>query len=192
MSKRTYLVGIFSLAIALALTAGCVPLPNQAGVIGAGAPLPVATTAVVAPLSTLAAGVGSATAEVGTSLPPGTSGPLGSETPAPTKTEVVPGQDLRITLDDNGKTLTFQPGQRFLLYLGEGYTWDLNISDQNVIRRVPGVMVIRGAQGLFDAVQAGTTTITAVGDPACRQSQPPCAMPSRAFEVRIVVTPATA
>lgn len=192
MSKRTYLVGILSLVIALAMSAGCVPLPNQAGAIGAGAPLPVATTAVVAPLSTLAAEVGSATAEVSTSLPPSTSGPLGSRTPAPTGTAVAPGQDLRITLDDSGKTLTFQPGQRFLLYLGEDYTWDLNISDLNVIRRVPGVMVIRGAQGLFDAVQAGTTTITATGDPACRQSQPPCAMPSRAFEVQIVVAPATA
>jgi hypothetical protein len=74
-----------------------------------------------------------------------------------------------------------------LLKLGEQYDWAVAISDQNVVSRVKNIAVVRGAQGVYDALRAGTVTLTATGDPACRQSQPPCMMPSRVFMVTIVV-----
>ena len=93
----------------------------------------------------------------------------------------------RITLADNGKTVTFTAGQTFLLFLGENYNWSLSITDQNVISRVKNIAVIRGAQGVYDVLQAGTTMLSATGDPTCRDQQPACEMPSIQFQVTIVV-----
>jgi hypothetical protein len=104
--------------------------------------------------------------------PPVTSQPSGSQT---------------VTLDDQGKTITLAVGERFLLNLGEGYNWEVSISDQAVVSRVIGITVIRGAQGVYQAHQAGSITLSATGDPLCRQSQPACGMPSRLFSVTIIV-----
>jgi hypothetical protein len=100
----------------------------------------------------------------------------------------VPDQGTNITLKDQGQTIQLKVGQRFLLYLGtDTYDWSVDIENQSVVSRVMGVMVIRGAQGLFEARSPGTTTLTATGDPLCRQSQPACAMPSILFHVTLVV-----
>ena len=111
-------------------------------------------------------------------------------TPEPTiSTPVVPtdiGQKT-ITLGDQGKTIELTVGERFLLQLGEGYTWDVTISDQNVVSRVKNILVVRGAQGIYNALQAGTVTLSASGDPVCRQTKPPCAMPSILFSITIIV-----
>lgn len=80
-------------------------------------------------------------------------------------------------------------GQSFLLNLGDQYDWNINVADQTIVSRVKNIAVIRGAQGVYDAVKAGTTTLTAMGDPMCRQSKPACAMPSIFFEVTLVVEP---
>ena len=92
-----------------------------------------------------------------------------------------------VTLDDQGKTIQMAVGQSFLLKLGEDYEWEVTVSDQSVVSRVKNIAVVRGAQGVYDALHAGTVTLTATGDPACRQSQPPCAAPSRLFTMTIVV-----
>jgi hypothetical protein len=92
-----------------------------------------------------------------------------------------------VTLADEGQTLTFQVGQSFLLFLGENYNWSATVGDSAVVGHVPNVFVIPGSQGLFQARQPGHTTLTATGDPACRQAQPPCAAPSMVFSVQIVV-----
>jgi hypothetical protein len=92
-----------------------------------------------------------------------------------------------VTLDDNGKTISLQVGQQFLLDLGEEYTWTVTVADPAIVSRVVNVTVIRGAQGLYEAHQAGSTTLTAVGDPVCRQAQPPCAAPSIQFQIDITV-----
>jgi hypothetical protein len=92
-----------------------------------------------------------------------------------------------ITLADDGQTLTFQVGQSFLLFLGVNGNWSVTVADPAVVDRIPDVFVIRGAQGLFQARRPGHTLLTATGDPACRQAQPPCATPSRLFSVQIVV-----
>ena len=92
-----------------------------------------------------------------------------------------------VTLDNDGETLNLKVGEQFLLKLGEDYNWDVTIADQNIVGRVVGITVVRGAQGVYEAHQAGTTQLTATGDPVCRQSQPPCEAPSREFQIQIIV-----
>lgn len=92
-----------------------------------------------------------------------------------------------VTLDNEGETITLRQGERFLLKLGEEYVWTVAVADQSVLSRVVNVTVVRGAQGLYEARGMGTTTLTATGDPVCRQSQPPCAMPSRVFQIKVEV-----
>jgi hypothetical protein len=132
----------------------------------------------------------------GPSTPPEAT-PAASVTPAVTQPlpeptvntpdEPAAGDAKTVTLDDQGKTIQLGVGQSFLLKLGEDYDWQVTASDQNVVSRARNIAVVRGAQGVYDAHQAGTVTLTASGDPACRQSQPPCAMPSMLFTVTIVV-----
>ncbi len=92
-----------------------------------------------------------------------------------------------ITLDNQGQTINMTVGQSFLLKLGDNYTWDIVVSDDAVISRVRNIAVVQGAQGIYDANQAGTATLTATGDPVCRQAQPACAMPSIQFVLTVVV-----
>ncbi|MFA7249729.1 MAG: hypothetical protein WC273_08870 [Dehalococcoidia bacterium] len=94
-----------------------------------------------------------------------------------------------ITLDQHGSTVTLHVGDRVLLMLGETYTWTVDPLDTNVVRRVPGIAVIRGAQGVYEAVGVGSTDLSATGDPLCRQAVPACAQPSRLFRVHLVVAP---
>jgi carboxyl-terminal processing protease len=92
-----------------------------------------------------------------------------------------------VTLDDNGGTVTLHVGEQFLLKLGEDYNWTVTVADQRIVSRVVNIAVVRGAQGVYEAHQLGSTTLTATGDPACLQSKPPCAMPSRLFQITVVV-----
>jgi len=130
-------------------------------------------------------------ADVSTAVSAGAGQPLGEITPetptmAPPPDPTNAGQ-LTVTMDDAGKTINLAVGQGFLLKLGEVYTWDLALSDQNVISRVKNIAVIRGAQGVYTANQPGTVTLSASGDPVCRQSKPPCAMASIELEFTFVV-----
>ena len=129
-----------------------------------------------------------ATAEVSTSL---TAVPTNQPAPQSTPIELVPGTvpggQKIVTRDDQGKTININTGDSFLLQLGENYNWDISISDPAVLSRIVNIAVIKGAQGVYSAHQPGTVTLTAVGDPLCRQSQPPCMMPSIQFKVTIVV-----
>ncbi len=127
--------------------------------------------------------VGSGTASVGGTVEPVTPGPA-----ATSEATIPAGGGQVVTLADQGKTIHLKVGESFLLKLGsDTYNWQVNISDQNVVSLVKGVMVIRGAQGLFEGRQPGTATLTATGDPQCRQSTPPCMLPSIMFQVNIVV-----
>jgi len=113
-----------------------------------------------------------------------TPGPAVETTSTP---EATTGDGVTVTLADNGKTITLKQGERLLLKLGDEYTWDLTISDMNVLSRVKNVMVIRGAQGLYDAAQRGTSVIRAQGDPTCLSEKPACGMPSVSFEATVIV-----
>ncbi|MBI1730643.1 hypothetical protein HY229_07135 [Candidatus Acetothermia bacterium] len=92
-----------------------------------------------------------------------------------------------VDLNLNGKTIHLRVHDRFLLKLGEGFDWNISISDMSVISRVPNIMVIRGAQGIYEAKSAGQTTLQAVGDPLCRQAPTPCEIHSISFQVNIDV-----
>ncbi len=45
--------------------------------------------------------------------------------------------------------------ETFLLKLGEDYYWNITIDDQTIISRVPNVLVVRGAQGIYRAHEPG-------------------------------------
>ncbi len=107
----------------------------------------------------------------------------------PGATPTVTAPEVRtVTLDDDGKTITLQVNETFLLNLGEEYDWNISIDDQTVISREVNVLVVRGAQGIYRAHKPGSATLTAVGDPVCRKAVPPCATPSRQFRLNIVVS----
>ena len=90
-----------------------------------------------------------------------------------------------ITLADNNKTFTMHPGDSFLLNLGmDTFDWTVDIDNQNVLSRVVGVMVIRGAQGIYEANSPGQAQLAAVGNPLCQNTVPACEMPSICSELR--------
>ena len=93
-----------------------------------------------------------------------------------------------ITLANNEKTFTLHPGDSFLLNLGaDTFDWTVDIDNQNVLSRVKGVMVIRGAQGIYEANSPGQAVLTAIGNPLCRNSVPACEMPSIMFRITVIV-----
>jgi hypothetical protein len=108
----------------------------------------------------------------------------GSSSPSSTPST---GTQNTVTLADDGQTITLRVGDSFLLELGEDYNWTPTVEDQTIVSRAKNIAVIRGAQGVYDGLQAGKTALTAVGDPVCRQANPPCEQPSRLFKVQIVV-----
>jgi len=110
------------------------------------------------------------------------------DTLTPTVEPTGTGDQNIVTLEDNGKVLHLGVGENFLLKLGNEYTWDISISDPSVIERVKNVMVILGAQGIYDAVKQGTTVLSATGDPVCNQAVPSCKAPSIQFSITIEVS----
>ncbi|MEP7136447.1 MAG: hypothetical protein ABI904_16075 [Chloroflexota bacterium] len=105
---------------------------------------------------------------------------------------LVPGgnpiPETGITLEDRGKTFHLKVGDSFLLNLGtDVYNWTVTVDNESVLHLKMGVMVIKGAQGIYDALTPGTATLSAAGDPICLQSNPPCASPSILFTVTILV-----
>lgn len=93
-----------------------------------------------------------------------------------------------LTLGQNNQEITLQKGERFLLNLGSNYDWSLNVGNNTVISRVPNVMVMQGAQGLFEAHNGGKTILEATGDPPCLKATPRCGMPSILFKVTVIVS----
>jgi glucose/arabinose dehydrogenase len=100
-----------------------------------------------------------------------------------------PSGGLIVGLEGQGRTVVMHVGDRFLLQLGEVFDWTVTSSDDTVVGRVPNVMVIRGAQGLYEGRKEGEATLTAIGDPLCRTSTPACAVPSISFTLQVQVEP---
>jgi hypothetical protein len=109
------------------------------------------------------------------------------QSPAVSPAGSTPAGEIIVTLEDQGKTINLSVGENFLLKLGDEYAWQVDISDQAILSRVKNIMVVKGAQGVYAALQAGTVTLSAAGDPQCLQSQPPCAMPSIQFNITVIV-----
>jgi len=108
----------------------------------------------------------------------------GSPSPSSTPTAV---STQTVTLADDGLTITLHVGDSFLLKLGDDYTWTPTVDDETIVSLAKGIAVVRGAQGVYDALKVGKTALTAAGDPVCRQGTPPCERPSRVFKIQIIV-----
>lgn len=196
MRTKRSIFWIFPALAVILLAAGCAQPPASSGLPGTGgtasATVPAVTSEVTSsPVLTgvvgtaVAAGSGAVvTVQVGTAEPS-----LGGLGPTPTPQPIATDENgnLTVVLENSGQTVPLKVGQRFLLKLGEGYDWQVQVADQAILSRVPNVMVIRGAQGLYEAHLAGTTHLTATGDPPCRTAKPPCEAPSRMFEITVVV-----
>ena len=105
-----------------------------------------------------------------------------------TSSETITNSTKIVTLEQNNQGITLSKGERFLLNLGSIYDWSLNVGNSTVISRVPNVMLMQGAQGLFEAHDKGKTMLEAIGDPKCLKSTPRCGMPSILFKVNITVS----
>ena len=97
-----------------------------------------------------------------------------------------PSGSIRVTQADNGRTLTLRVGQTFLLALGNNLDWNVTVADPTVVSRVVNVTVVRGAQGIYRANQAGQTTLTATGRPICAPNQA-CPMFIQLVKVNLAV-----
>ena len=190
MHRRSSVTRIVVAALVVPLLAGCVVTgapPSASGEPGAAsgalagsiAPSGSLTPATAVPPSAVAHASASPIGTASTTSPRPTAAP--AATAAPTA-------GLRtITLADDGTTIDVRLGDRVLIDLGTGLIWTVTIGDQQVLARVIGVTVILGAQGLYTAARTGSTLVTAIGDPACRTSTPPCMAPSRSFSATVVV-----
>ncbi len=97
-----------------------------------------------------------------------------------------PQSSITVTRADDGGTVTLRVGDRFLLKLGDDFIWSATVSDQSVVRRVPNILVVHGAQGVYEALREGETDLNATGTPNCPPQQP-CPQIAVAFHVHLVV-----
>lgn len=154
------------LALAMAMMACTIGQTLSPGDVPAGTSLALAATAQIATLTAQA---------------PSDQAPTQPTSPGQI---VIPGA---LTLADNGRTIAMQPGEQFLLFLGDDYLWNVAPADPGILSRDEGKQTIEGAQGVYVARAPGTTALNAVGDPACRLAEPPCLAPSISFTVNVEV-----
>jgi hypothetical protein len=113
-------------------------------------------------------------------VPPTISGPQADSTP-----QALPAAG--VTMADNGKNFLLHPGASFLLNLGtDTFNWTVTIDDQNVLAMQRGVMVIRGAQGIYQAGNTGQAVLTAIGKPICQPGQM-CMTLAILFKITVIV-----
>jgi len=96
---------------------------------------------------------------------------------------------LVITRADDRKTIVLRVGDRFLLQLGEDFNWTVAVSDPSIVRRLPNVLVVRGAQGIYEAERVGETDVTATVALNCAPNQP-CPQLAALFRLHIFVSTA--
>jgi hypothetical protein len=112
--------------------------------------------------------------------------PTITRTPDPDPGFYYGGIGLIVTLDYVGQTIKVKKQESFILQLGDAYTWGLKF-DPAIISRNMKIMPEIGQQGVFIARERGHTILKAVGEPACLQEKPPCALPDVLFQVLFIV-----
>jgi predicted secreted protein len=116
------------------------------------------------------------------------SAPLSSLVPATPAPPLPPVNGVKtITNADNGTTINLAAGTQVILALDEDHDWTVTVEDQTVLTLMVGAAAPSGAQGVYAASKPGQTTLTAVGEPPCRKTQPPCDAPTVLFRVGIAV-----
>ncbi len=137
-------------------------------------PVPAATPANVPIVSTIVVGPAS------TSLP---LSQLMTPTAYPTAQA---GGTVNMQNAESGVSL--RVGERFLLDLGER-GWKIRLDDAALLERVTDATPPAGSQGYFQALKAGKTKLYATSDPPCRQSKPPCLLPTLFLEINVTILP---
>jgi hypothetical protein len=104
--------------------------------------------------------------------------PPPTATTAPAKSTATPASEpatgpRTVTLADAGTSIDLKVGDSFLLALGETWDWNVAVNDPSIVSRQVNILVVRGAQGVYNAHKPGQTILRATGDPLCRQSNSP-------------------
>ena len=102
-----------------------------------------------------------------------------------------PASDLTVTRADDGATLRPGAGERFILELGNDLDWTVTVADESVVRRVPNIAVVVGAQGMYEALREGETELSATGMVHCPPDEA-CPLLLAVFRLDLEVLPAAA
>lgn len=116
---------------------------------------------------------------------PGTPGPALTTIPIHTPTPL--HSPKVITLQDQQQTIYMRVGETFILQLGDAHTWSMRIDNERIIAQQRLAPVPPESQGLFTALEIGTTMMEANGTPLCAKADPPCMQPDILFQLTIVV-----
>jgi hypothetical protein len=93
---------------------------------------------------------------------------------------------VTITIDDGGKIINLRVGEKFQVLLKkESFEWSVVEFDPNIIIKLTNEPAPQGSQGIFQAVKAGRTPLSAVGELPCQKLPHPCLAPSLHFEVTL-------
>jgi hypothetical protein len=94
-----------------------------------------------------------------------------------------------ITARDSGRTFTLAPGEEVSLRLSSEYGWSEPAVDGGAVELSPVDYVQDPgfSEWLVQATEAGTATISSLGDPAC-EGEHGCPDEPFRFQVRIAVT----
>ena len=165
-------------------TAPCLSATSSAQACSSASALPSPAASATPPRTPPPASTPAAT-RVPAPSPAGT--PVARTAPAPTPTPAnVAASPVTVTQADDGTVLHLVVGQQLLLDLGASMSWAVTVADQDVVGRVPGILVIQGAQGVYVARTAGTTLLNAVGSPHCTSGA--CPLFRIAFSITITVS----
>ena len=111
---------------------------------------------------------------------------IGDPPPPPSTLPVPPlGLGRLVTEADDRGTIALTVGDRVLLALDGPYTWKVTVADASVLAQINDPTP-PGSQGIFQAMAAGQTTLTAVGSPICPPGQA-CVQIVRVFNLALVV-----
>jgi hypothetical protein len=95
---------------------------------------------------------------------------------------------LVITWADNGGAFGLAVGDKFQVVLQkDSYEFTAVQFDTKLITKLNNEPPLPGSQGVFQAVQAGTTQLSSIGELPCAKVSPPCLLPSLGFAVTLVI-----
>jgi hypothetical protein len=81
---------------------------------------------------------------------------------------------IRFTLENDRQTIFLHTGERFDLELSRSYTWIIYIDHPKEVGQIFNVLIANDSQGLFEALEPGTSTLTAFGTEICDPALPAC------------------
>jgi hypothetical protein len=92
---------------------------------------------------------------------------------------------LVITMDYVGQTITMRPGQGFVLRLGKDFHWVVSITPADLLTINKKITPELDEQGVYIARKQGLAVLSAIGEPICLRSNPPCTRPKVLFQLKL-------